>query len=78
MPDLVWVVWNSSSILCKHLNGAEIYKRQRKVVIGDTLRSKTQRAMVNESAFKILCHNIVVLIHEMDDLGINPGLGDAH
>ena len=39
---------------------------------GDSLRSKTQRAMVNEALAKILCHNIVVLIHEMYELGISP------
>lgn len=39
---------------------------------GDSLRSKTDTAMVNESLCKILCHNLVVLIHEMHELGIDP------
>jgi transposase len=39
---------------------------------GDGLRSKTDVAMVNEALCKILCHNIVVLIHEMFELGIEP------
>lgn len=39
---------------------------------GDGLRSKTDVAMVNEVLAKILCHNLVVLIHEMCELGINP------
>lgn len=39
---------------------------------GDSLRSKTDVAMVNESLCKILCHNLVVLIHEMCELGIEP------
>jgi transposase len=39
---------------------------------GDYLRSKSDVAMVNESLCKILCHNIVVLIHEMYELGIDP------
>jgi transposase len=39
---------------------------------GDSLRSKTDVAMVNETLCKILCHNLVVLIHEMCELGINP------
>jgi transposase len=39
---------------------------------GDGLRSKTDVAMVNESLCKILCHNLVVLIHEMFELGIDP------
>ena len=39
---------------------------------GDFLRSKTDIAMVNEALCKILCHNLVVLIHEMHELGIDP------
>jgi transposase len=39
---------------------------------GDSLRSKTDVAMVNETLCKILCHNLVVLIHEMFELGIDP------
>jgi transposase len=39
---------------------------------GDALRSKTDVAMINEALCKVLCHNIVVLIHEMYELGIDP------
>jgi transposase len=39
---------------------------------GDSLRSKTDVALVNEALCKILCHNLVVLIHEMFELGIDP------
>ena len=39
---------------------------------GDSLRSKTDVAMVNETLCKILCHNLVVLIHEIFELGIDP------
>jgi transposase len=39
---------------------------------GDSLRSKTDTAMVNEALCKILCHNLVVLIHEIHELGIEP------
>ncbi len=39
---------------------------------GDSLRSKTDVAIVNEALCKILCHNLVVLIHEMFELGIDP------
>ena len=28
--------------------------------------------MVNETLCKILCHNLVVLIHEIHELGIEP------
>ena len=39
---------------------------------GDSLRSKTDTAMVNETLCKVLCHNLVVLIHEIYELGIDP------
>ena len=39
---------------------------------GDGLRSKTDTAMVNETLCKVLCPNLVVLIHEMYELGIYP------
>jgi transposase len=39
---------------------------------GDGLRSKTDTAMLNETLCKVLCHNLVVLIHEMHELGIEP------
>ena len=39
---------------------------------GDAVRSKAATAMVNEALYKILCRNLVVLIHEMYELGIDP------
>ncbi|MBI3637848.1 MAG: transposase [Candidatus Rokubacteria bacterium] len=39
---------------------------------GDSLRSKSETAMVNETLCKVLCHNLVVLIHEIYELGIEP------
>jgi transposase len=39
---------------------------------GDFVRSKTDVAMVNEVLAKVLCHNLVVLIHESFELGISP------
>ena len=39
---------------------------------GDSLRSKTDTAQVNETLAKVLCHNLVVLIHEMYELGVDP------
>ncbi|MGC2559443.1 MAG: transposase, partial [Terriglobales bacterium] len=39
---------------------------------GDGLRSKSDVAMINETLCKVLCHNLVVLIHEMYELGIEP------
>lgn len=42
---------------------------------GDGLRSKTLTALHNEALAKILCHNLVVLVHEMYELGIAPQFG---
>jgi len=39
---------------------------------GDSLRSRSDTAMKNEVMCKILCHNLVVLIHEIHELGIEP------
>lgn len=39
---------------------------------GDSLRSKTDTALVNETLCKVLCHNLVVLIHEMHELDLTP------
>jgi hypothetical protein len=43
---------------------------------GDGLRSRTDAAMKNESLCKILCHILVVLIHEMHELEIDPMFWD--
>src|SRR5262249_36257233 len=43
-----------------------------KAKFGDAVRSKSDAAMKNEVLCKIVCHNIVVLIHEMYELGIEP------
>jgi transposase len=39
---------------------------------GDSVRSRTENAMVNEVLCKILCHNICCLIQEQCELGIEP------
>jgi hypothetical protein len=41
-----------------------------KTKFGDSLRSKTDPAMKNETLAKILCHNICCLISAMYELGI--------
>ena len=38
----------------------------------DIIRSRDRTAQTNEVLLKVLCHNIVVLIHEMHELGIEP------
>jgi hypothetical protein len=39
---------------------------------GDSVRSKTEVAEVNEVLIKVLFHNICVVIQEMFELGIVP------
>jgi len=39
---------------------------------GDSFRSKTDVAMINGTFCKILCQDLVVLIHETHELGIDP------
>ncbi len=43
-----------------------------KAKFGDSLRSKTETAQVNEALCKILCHNICCLIQSMFELDIKP------
>ena len=43
-----------------------------KAKFGDSLRSKTDTAMVNEALCKVLCHNICCLIQSPYELGIEP------
>lgn len=43
-----------------------------KAKFGDSVRSKTDIAMKNEVLAKIVCHNIVVLINAMYELGVDP------
>ena len=47
-----------------------------KAKFGPAVRSKTPVAQVNEALAKVLCHNIVVLIHSIYELGIEPVLGN--
>ncbi|MCA1694147.1 MAG: transposase, partial [Actinobacteria bacterium] len=44
---------------------------------GDSLRSKTDTAMVNEALCKILCHNICCLNHSARELGIEAAFWDT-
>ncbi len=43
-----------------------------KRLFGDSLRSKTKAAMVNEVLCKLVAFNLTVLIHEQEELGITP------
>jgi transposase len=43
-----------------------------KAKFGDSLRSKTRTAQINESLCKVLCHNICCLIQSMYELNLKP------
>ncbi len=43
-----------------------------KAKFGDSVRSKTEVAMVNETLAKVLCHNLVVVHQSHIELGIEP------
>jgi transposase len=43
-----------------------------KAKFGDSLRSKTKTAQINEALCKILCHNLCCLIQSMFELNIKP------
>ncbi len=67
-----FVMWKREEFLqCYHKrSNVETTFSMMKRKFGDSLRSKTDIAMVNEALCKILCHNLVVLIHEIHELGI--------
>ena len=46
-----------------------------KTKLGDKLKSKNFIAQKNELLCKFIAHNIIVLIHEMHEFGINPDFG---
>jgi hypothetical protein len=46
-----------------------------KAKFGDSLRSKTNVAMINEALCKIVCHNICCLIQSIHELGITATFG---
>ncbi len=52
-----------------HFLATEVHMIKTK--FGDSVRSKEKTAQINEVLLKVLCHNIVVLVHEMFEMGIN-------
>jgi transposase len=44
---------------------------------GNTLRSRTRTAQINEALCKVLCHNICCLIQSMFELGLKPKFWQA-
>src|SRR3989344_5136392 len=53
-------------------SNAETSVMMVKSKFGGSVRSKTWIAQINEVLCKIICHNIVCVIHEMHSLGIEP------
>jgi len=53
----------------KRSNGETVF-HMLKTKFRDNLRSKSKTAQINELLLKILCHNIVVVIHEINELGL--------
>lgn len=43
-----------------------------KAKFGERVRSKTERAQINEALLKVLCHNVCVVIQSIYELGIEP------
>ncbi len=43
-----------------------------KAKFGDSVRSRLERAQVNEVLCKVLCHNICCLIQSMYELNLKP------
>ena len=53
-------------------SNAETAFHMIKSKFGDSVRSKTTTAQINEILLKVLCHNICVVIQETYELGIEP------
>ncbi len=51
-------------------SNAETCFHMIKTKFKDNLRSKTRTAQINELLFKILCHNICIVIQEINELGL--------
>lgn len=48
-----------------------------KRVFGDSVRSRTLTAQINEVLLKVLAHNIRSLIHAITEFGITPFIAGA-
>ena len=48
-----------------------------KAKFGDSVRSKTDRAMANEVRAKVLCHNICCVIQSIHEFGVDPSFWAA-
>lgn len=53
-------------------SNAETTVSMIKAKFNDLIKNKKPTAQQNEALLKVLCHNIVVVVHEMHELGIAP------
>jgi transposase len=58
-------------------SNAETTFHMIKSKFGDSVRSETEVAQINEVLLKVLCHNICVVIQEMFELGIESSYFSA-
>ena len=49
-----------------------------KARFGERLRSKSERAQINEALIKVLCHNICVVIQSMHELDLEVEFMGQH
>ena len=83
-PDPLWIQmyhyfhYNRSEFLAHYhkRSNVETTMSMIKAKFGASVRAKTPTAQVNEALVKILCHNIVVLISAMYELGIAAVFGN--
>lgn len=69
-----YFVYNREDFLEHYHNRSNVEStfNMMKAKFTDFVRSKDKTAQLNEVLLKVLCHNIVVLIQEMHELGIEP------
>jgi transposase len=71
---LYHLFWDEASFFMKHYHkrsNVETTFHMIKKKFGDHVRSKTWTAQINEVLCKIIAHNIVVTIQEINERGIN-------
>ncbi len=74
-----WVALNRETFLSHYHKRSYVESafHMIKSKFGDSVRSKGETAQENEVLAKVLCHNIVVLIHAMRSLGVEPNFRES-
>jgi transposase len=54
-------------------SNVETTSHMLKTKFGDSVNAKNEQAQYAETLLKILCHNVVVVIHEIRESAIDPG-----